>query len=245
MKQNKYDDAHFFAAYEKMPRSLNGLEGSGEWPLLKKLLPELKNKRVLDLGCGFGWHCRYARMEQAHSAVGIDISEKMLQRARELTDDPHIAYRQIPMEDIHFAADSFDVVFSSLAFHYVRAFKAICIKVHDCLTSGGKFVFSVEHPVFTARAEQDWWYDEQGNRLHWPIDHYQHEGIRHTPFLTEDVIKYHRTLATYINTLVDAGFTIKTVEENFATEEMIQKNPAMFDENRRPMFLLISAEKMM
>ncbi|MBR3121445.1 MAG: class I SAM-dependent methyltransferase, partial [Oceanobacillus sp.] len=89
MKQNKYDDAHFFAAYEKMPRSLNGLEGSGEWPLLKKLLPELKNKRVLDLGCGFGWHCRYARMEQAHSAVGIDISEKMLQRARELTDDPH------------------------------------------------------------------------------------------------------------------------------------------------------------
>lgn len=61
MKQNKYDDAVFFSEYEKMPRSVKGLEGAGEWPVLKSLFPELKNKSVLDLGCGFGWHCRYAR----------------------------------------------------------------------------------------------------------------------------------------------------------------------------------------
>lgn len=85
MKQNKYDDVNFLSAYEKMPRSVKGLEGAGEWYVLKELLPELRNKSVLDLGCGVGWHCRYAREQQARSVIGVDISEKMLQKAREMT----------------------------------------------------------------------------------------------------------------------------------------------------------------
>jgi cyclopropane fatty-acyl-phospholipid synthase-like methyltransferase len=68
-----------------MPRSVKGLEAAGEWHVLQALLPELRNKSVLDLGCGFGWHCRYAREQQASSVTGVDISEKMLQKAREMT----------------------------------------------------------------------------------------------------------------------------------------------------------------
>lgn len=60
MKQNKYDDNIFFNKYSNMGRSEKGLEGAGEWHELKKMLPNFKNKRVLDLGCGFGWHCRFA-----------------------------------------------------------------------------------------------------------------------------------------------------------------------------------------
>ena len=60
MKENKYDDSVFFEQYSHMPRSEQGLSAAGEWPALKALLPELAGKRVLDLGCGFGWHCRYA-----------------------------------------------------------------------------------------------------------------------------------------------------------------------------------------
>lgn len=66
-----------------MARSVKGLDGAGEWPLFQALLPELVNKRVLDLGCGFGWHCRYAREQKAHPVIGVDISEKMLQITRE------------------------------------------------------------------------------------------------------------------------------------------------------------------
>lgn len=80
MKQNKYDDANFFSAYEKMPRSVKGLEGAGEWPVLKGLLPDLQNKRVLDLGCGFGWHCRYARAQQASSVIGVDTRKKCFKK---------------------------------------------------------------------------------------------------------------------------------------------------------------------
>ena len=243
MKQNKYDDENFFSAYEKMPRSVKGLEGAGEWHVLKALLPELRGKSILDLGCGFGWHCRYAREQQAASVIGIDISEKMLQKAREMTEDPSITYIEMAIEDINFSEAQFDVVISSLAFHYIKSFEVICKKVYECLKPGGSFVFSVEHPIFTSRGEQDWYYDSQGNRLHWPIDDYQSEGIRETTFLTENVIKYHRTFSTYLNDLIIAGFTIKAVYEPEPSEGMLQSIPEMKDELRRPMFLIISAEK--
>jgi ubiquinone/menaquinone biosynthesis C-methylase UbiE len=243
MKQNKYDDLNFFSEYEKMPRSVNGLEGAGEWHILKALIPELRNKSVLDLGCGFGWHCRYASEQQASSVIGVDISEKMLQRAREKTDDPFISYINMPIEDINFSESQFDVVISSLAFHYIKSFETICKKVYDYLKPGGSFIFSVEHPIFTSRNEQDWYYDNKGNRLHWAVDNYQSEGIRETTFLTENVIKYHRTFSTYINDLIDAGFSISTVKEPTPSEEMVNSVPEMKDELRRPMFLIISAEK--
>ncbi|WP_077325591.1 class I SAM-dependent methyltransferase [Virgibacillus siamensis] len=243
MKQNKYDDVRFFSAYERMPRSIDGLEGAGEWPVLKSLLPEFRKKQVLDLGCGFGWHCRYAREQQASSVTGVDISEKMLERAREKTRDPEVHYIHSSIEDIRFDAATFDIVISSLAFHYIQSFKGIADKVYGLLKPGGDFVFSVEHPIFTSRNEQDWCYDQQGDRLHWPVDHYQSEGIRHTSFLSENVLKYHRTFSSYVNALISAGFGIKSIKEPAPTEEMLRTNPNMKDEDRRPMFLIIAANK--
>ena len=54
MKENKYDDEIFFEKYSQMDRSKKGLTGAGEWHELKKMLPDFKGKKVLDLGCGFG-----------------------------------------------------------------------------------------------------------------------------------------------------------------------------------------------
>ncbi|MFD1335807.1 class I SAM-dependent methyltransferase [Oceanobacillus iheyensis] len=243
MKQNKYDNQNFFSKYEQMPRSVKGLEGAGEWHILRDLMPDFKDKNVLDLGCGFGWHCRYAREQQASSVIGVDISENMIRKACEITSDPLISYVKAPIEDFAFSESQFDVVISSLAFHYIESFKSICEKIYNSLRSRGSFVFSVEHPIFTSRREQDWYYDEQGNRLHWPVDHYQKEGVRKALFLNEKVIKYHRTISTYMNDLIDAGFIIKTVKESFPSDVMLKNDPKMEDENRRPMFLMISASK--
>ena len=209
----------------------------------RSLLPELQDKVVLDLGCGFGWHCRFARKEQASSVVGVDISGKMLERACELTDDPAISYVQMPIEEIKFSNSQFDIVISSLAFHYIESFEAVCKKVHDYLKPGGSFIFSVEHPIFTSRNEQDWHFDEQGIRLHWPVDNYQSEGVRKTSFLAENVIKYHRTISTYLNDLIAVGFVVTAVKEPMPSDDMLKNEPMMKDENRRPMFLIISAEK--
>lgn len=243
MNQNKYDDPVFFSEYMKMSRSSEGLDGAGEWPIFKRMLPELKGTDVLDLGCGLGWHCRYVREQQARSVIGVDLSEKMLAVAREKTTDQQIQYLNMPIEMISFSIEQFDLVLSSLAFHYLEAVDLIFKKVYDYLKPGGSFVFSVEHPIFTSNQTQDWFYDQAGNRAHWPVDDYQGEGVRQTTFLTEDVIKYHRTISTYINALLNADFTIKSVEESYVTEAMIENDSEMADENRRPMFLMISAKK--
>ena len=182
MRQNNYDDPACFANYSQMARSSGGLEAAGEWPAFRELLLALREKNVLDLGCGFGWHCRYACHQQARSVVGVDLSEKMLARARASTNDAAIADRRLTIEDLDFSAGAFDVVLSSLALHYVEHFDLLCRKVHSCLVAGGPFVLSVEHPVFTARASQDWYYGQHGERLHWPVDHYQEEGAPGTIF---------------------------------------------------------------
>lgn len=243
MKQNKYDDDAFFEKYSNMERSKNGLESAGEWHELKTLFPDFKNKRVLDLGCGFGWHCRFATENKALSVIGIDLSQKMLNVAKRKTNSEHIQYICMPIEDIDFPENSFDVVISSLAFHYVQSFEDILRKISKCLSIGGDLVFSVEHPVFTAHGKQDWYYDDQGNKLHWPVDRYFTEGMREAIFLDEKVIKYHRTLTTYLNCLLKAGFEITGVIEPKPSEDMLHSVPGMEDELRRPMMLLISAKK--
>ncbi|MTI46370.1 MAG: class I SAM-dependent methyltransferase [Firmicutes bacterium] len=243
MKQNKYDESIFFDKYSNMERSKKGLEGSGEWYELKKMLPDFRGKRVLDLGCGFGWHCRFAIENGAKSVIGVDISRKMLKEAKDKTKSEHIQYICIPIEDIDFQENFFDVVISSLTFHYIQSFEDILSKIKKCLSSGGEFVFSVEHPIFTAQGLQDWCYDDKGNISHWPVDQYFKEGRRKANFLGEEVIKYHKTLTTYLNCLMKAGFEITGFVEPKPAEELLNTVPRMVDELRRPMMLLVSSRK--
>lgn len=242
MKQNKYDDTVFFEKYSKMDRSTKGLAGAGEWETLEKLLPQFKDKRVLDLGCGFGWHCQYAMEHGARSVTGVDLSENMLQIAKEKTDE-RINYLRMPIEDISFDNNSFDAVISSLAFHYIENFQPVAEKIASYLVPGGDFVFSAEHPVFTSYGSQDWYYDEDGNILHFPVDRYFSEGVRTTAFLGEKVIKYHRTLTTYLNILLQAGFEIAGFAEPQPPEHLLKTVKGMSDELRRPMMLIIKTRK--
>lgn len=243
MQQNKYDDPSFFANYSQMPRSVGGLESAGDWPAFRVLLPDLRDQRLLDLGCGFGWHCRYARGQGARWVVGVDLSEKMLARAKADTEDRAIEYRRAAIEELDFQAGQFDVVMSSLALHYVKRFDVVCRQVSRWLTAEGAFVFSVEHPVFTAIAAQQWCLGPSGERLHWPVDDYHEEGARHTKWMADDVIKYHRTTATYVNALIDSGFSITRLLEPAPSAEMLVQWPEGNDERRRPMFVLVAAAK--
>lgn len=243
MKENKYDHPSFFDQYEKMLRSQIGLEGAGEWHTLKNMLPDFHGKNILDLGCGFGWHCRFAIENGAKTVTGIDLSERMLAKAVEINSLPGIQYERIALEEVDYPAEKFDIILSSLTLHYVESFDSIAQNIYKWLTPGGSFVFSVEHPVFTAEGGQDWIYDKNGEKICWPVDRYFIEGKRNTTFLGENVIKYHRTLTSYLNILLKAGFKIKEVIEPQPGEEMLKEIPEMKEELRRPMMLLISAEK--
>ena len=239
---NIYDDRRFFEKYSQMSRSRLGLEGAGEWRTLERMLPDFSGKRVLDLGCGFGWHCVYAARHGAVRVLGLDRSENMLRRAREQTRETAVEYRQMELEEYEYPEGAFDVVLSSLALHYVKDFSDVCQKAARTLVRGGDFVFSIEHPVFTAYGEQEWMYGPAGEILCWPVDRYFEEGERDAVFLGERVKKQHHTLTTLVRGLLESGFQITDLAEPQPPEEMIDL-PGMADELRRPMMLIISARK--
>jgi ubiquinone/menaquinone biosynthesis C-methylase UbiE len=240
MTQNVYDNAEFFERYSQLPRSVEGLDGAPEWPALRAMLPAPGGLKVLDLGCGFGWFCRWVRAHGASEVLGLDVSEKMLARARSDTSDPAITYLRADMEQLELAPASFDLVYSSLALHYIEHLGELLSQVYRVLVPGGRFVFSVEHPVFTAPVEPGWLVNASG-RKSWALDAYLEEGPRSTDWLAKGVIKQHRTLATYVNLLLGLGFALIRVEEWGPTPQQIAAQPVWADERRRPPFLLVSA----
>ncbi len=242
MTQNIYDDDEFFAGYSRLRRSVEGLDGAPEWPALRALLPDLRGRKVLDLGCGFGWFCRWARQQGAAHVLGIDVSERMLARCRAATADRTITYTRADMEQLELPADSFDLVYSSLALHYLENLSGLMSQAYRSLVPGGALVFSVEHPIFTAPVEPGWSLNA-GGRKTWPVDGYLDEGPRSTDWLTKGVIKQHRTFATYINMLVGLGFLITHVAEWGPTTAQIAAQPSWADERQRPPFLLVAAAR--
>ena len=240
--RSEYDNEHFFEEYAKMPRSQGGLAAAGEWHQLKPLFPPLEGKNVLDLGCGYGWHCSFAAEQGAARVLGLDLSEKMIGEAQRRNSAAGVEYRVCGIEEYDYPVQTWDCVVSNLALHYIEDIGAVFEKVHRTLKPGGVFLFNIEHPVFTAGVEQDWVYDGDGAPLYWPVDDYFLPGERKTHFLGCDVTKQHHTLTQILNGLLERGFVLTAVEEAMPPREMLDI-PGMKDELRRPMMLLVRAEK--
>ena len=225
-----------------MPRSKSGLNAAGEWHQLKPLFPSLQGKTVLDLGCGYGWHCTFAAERGAAQVLGLDLSEKMIEEAKKRNAKKQIKYRICGIEEYEYPEKMWDCVVSNLALHYIENIKEIFRKVYETLKVGGTFIFNIEHPVFTAGVGQDWIYTEAGTPQYWPIDQYFTPGKRNTHFLGCDVVKQHHTLTQILMGLLNNGFELEVVEEVEPPEEMMHI-PGMKDELRRPMMLLVKANK--
>mgnify|MGYP001262140938 FL=1 len=237
---NTYDNDVFFEAYAKMPRSKDGLKAAGEWHQLKPLIPPLEGKCCLDLGCGYGWHSKYAADRGASKVLGIDLSKKMIDEARMRNADAKIEYRVCGIEDYGYPEKTWDFVISNLALHYIEDLESVFRKVHQTLKPDGVFLFNIEHPVFTAGVNQDWIYTDDGEAKFWPIDNYFIPGERHTHFLGCDVMKQHHTLTQILMGLINNGFEIQAVEEAEPPKDMLDL-PGFENELRRPMMLLVKA----
>ena len=239
---NPYDENSFFTAYSKMSRSVEGLKSAAEWRQLRLLFPALEGKMMLDLGCGYGWHCKYAVQQGAKAVLGIDLSEKMIGEAKKRNADPKITYRVCGIDAYDYPADSYDLVVSNLALHYLADLDEVYRGIFRTLKERGLFLFNIEHPTFTAGVNEDWLRDAEVKTLCWPEDDYFLPGARAVNFLGQKVIKQHHTLTQILGGLLRCGFRIDAVEEAMPSPEMACL-PDMKDEMRRPMMLLARAEK--
>ncbi|HWL79480.1 MAG TPA: class I SAM-dependent methyltransferase [Roseomonas sp.] len=242
MTQNIYDNPEFFAGYSRLGRSVQGLEGAPEWPALQAMLPDLRGRRVVDLGCGFGWFCRWARGQGASVVLGLDVSERMLARARASTADPAITYERADLEQLRLPEAAFHLAYSSLALHYIEALPDLMAQVHRALAPGGMLVFSVEHPIYTAPRQPGWTTGPEG-RSTWPVDAYLNEGPRSTDWLAKGVVKQHRMIGTYVNLLIGLGFALAHLQEWGPTPAQIAARPELAVECERPAFLLVAARR--
>ncbi|MBQ8095253.1 MAG: class I SAM-dependent methyltransferase [Clostridia bacterium] len=232
---NQYDVPDFFAAYAQMSRSMYGLSCAGEWHQFEKLFPALSGLKVLDLGCGYGWHCKYAVDHGALHVTGIDQSRLMIDEAIHRNPDKRIEYRVCSLLDFDYPEEAYDLVISNLVLHYVKNLDTVYERIFKTLQSGGAFLMNIEHPTFTSGVNQQ--FSSDGS---WPVHQYFYSGKRQTMFLGHRVTKYHHTLTQILMGLIQAGFRLTAVEEAMPPETW---RHAMPEEYNRPMMLLVRADK--
>lgn len=243
-QQNIYDNATFFEGYKKIRENALNANNLFEIPALFSMMPDLKGKRVLDLGCGFGEHCKLFVDYGAEKVIGIDISSRMLEVARQENCDPKIVYINMPMENIAQINESFDVVVSSLALQYVEDFVGVVKNIYTLLDTDGIFIFSQEHPLVTCHSGGSrWTRDENGEKKHVNLANYGVEGEREAKWFVDNVKVYHRTFSKIVNTLLEAGFSIENMIEPLPTLEMLERYPDYKDLLHKPDFLLMKVKK--
>ncbi|KAJ5695178.1 hypothetical protein N7536_005590 [Penicillium majusculum] len=277
--QNIYDNPEFFSTYGDLPRSQHGLLAAPEWPILEKMILNsksspigplentLKGSRILDLGCGYGWFVCWAREKGAGYVKGVDLSQNMINRAKEFEAETNHLMVPAPTTEIIFEIDDletinlsqhpeqglYDLVYSSLAFHYVDDIVRLFREIHSCLKKGsnherrGRFVFYVEHPIVTAPVHPGPDYKvirEAGeDQKVWPLNSYSREGLRLTSWLgAEGVRKYHRTVETYVTALLENGFVLTGLKDWCRSRTNVAGRLEGNVERPCPNFLIISAE---
>jgi SAM-dependent methyltransferase len=222
-----YDDPAFLAGYQELRREKRGLNDELEIPAMAGILPAVDGLRVVDLGCGEGDLAVRLAEGGAAEVVGVDASAAMLARA---VACPRVRYQRADLADFELPAASVDLVVSSLALHYVEDLDGLVGRVAAWLMPGGRFVFSVEHPVVTAPLVEG------------TLDDYADEGARQRTWFGRPVVKYHRTLATTVATLQRHGFSLQAVQEPLPTEAQVAAHPHLAIHRRRPPLLLIAAQ---
>lgn len=244
MSQNIFDNDVFFEKYRELRRNKYNYNTLVEQPAIKSLLPDLQEKAVLDLGCGYGENCYDFVKKGAKLVVGVDISRKMLDIANREYSDKLIDYIHMDMKEIGLLNQKFDLVFSSLAFHYVKDFKKLLRDINKLLNRNGILLFSQEHPYTTApKAGPEWTKDDKGNKIHYNLSDYMYSGERHYRWFVDDVEKYHRPISEIVNSIISCGYIINKVVEPVPDEYALEKRPDYIDEFDKTTSIIIKCKK--
>ena len=248
-KTSVYDKENFFELYQKLRENPISLNEIVEKPTMLSLLPDLKGKKLLDLGCGTGGHLQLYLERGADKVIGTDLSEKMLEQAEKDLQkcgqfSGHFSLYHLPMEKLaELPERHFDVITSSFAFHYIENFPALLSTICDKLSSNGTLVFSQEHPITTCHKEGDRWEkNEKKQQIAYRLNHYREEGERNRNWFKQPFQTYHRTTATIINNLIHTGFQIEQMEEPMLADQP-QWHNEFKDLSHRPPLLFIKARK--
>lgn len=171
-------------------------------PAMVDLAGDVAGRRVLDAGCGSG-PLATALRDQGAIVCGFDLSPAMVDLARKrLGHDSALLVADLA-EPLPYEDDTFDVVVSSLALHYLEDWIAPLTELRRILGPGGRLVVSVPHPAAYMFNYQD--------RDYFALTQYseEFEFDGHKTVLTY----WHRPLHAMTDAFTEAGFRIEVVSE--------------------------------
>ena len=243
--QNAYDIKNFYEQYKDMRDKKINANELIEMPIIKAMLPALDNLSIIDLGCGNGTMSKYFIDQGAKYVLGLDVSHNMINEAKEVNNDKKIDYEVLPMEQLSTLKNKFDIVYSSLAFHYIEDFDKLIKDISLLLNKDGMLIFSQEHPLVTATilSEGQEKKTQINNKRYYYLSDYNNNSKRIVKWNDEDIVKYHRNFSFIINTLIKYGFEIMEIQESTAIKEaveVVEKYKYLID---RPYFLFVKAVK--
>ena len=239
-----YDDKSFFDNYIDLRNDENNYNDLVEQPAMFELIGDVKDKKILDIGCGYGATTIKLAKNGARKVLGIDISEKMIEKGKRENSHEVVGYKVLPTDKLSDINDKFDLVVSCLVFHYIKDLKKLFTDISNLIESDGEFIFSMEHPICTAsKCSRRWIVDQDENVERFLTDNYSEEDVRNTEWLGKSVTKYHHKLDTIFNALIEVGFIIEKVVEPQPDDAVVEKVPKMARGLQRPVFLIIKCKK--
>ncbi|NJL96723.1 class I SAM-dependent methyltransferase [Candidatus Gracilibacteria bacterium] len=117
-----------------------------EKPAIYSLLPkDLSSKTIYCLGSGSGQECDYIMNLGVKKVIGSDNSANLLEYAQ--LQYPLIEFELNDMNNLKLESNSNNIVFSSLAFHYIDNWNKLLKSVHQSLKRDGELIISTHHPI--------------------------------------------------------------------------------------------------
>ncbi|OGI12219.1 hypothetical protein A3K64_02710 [Candidatus Micrarchaeota archaeon RBG_16_36_9] len=174
-----------------------------EMPSTLSLLQNIREKKILDLGCGVGTLSKILKKRGA-IVKGIDISPKMIEFAKQNVKD--VEFKVGSVYKLPYKSETFDIVVASLVVHYFSNLNKAFKEIRRVLKKDGIFIFSSDNPVvnITKRMKGK----QQKYRM---FDDYFKEGKVYRWWPTFKVrIPYQQiTFQTWIKTIIKNRFIIE------------------------------------
>ena len=235
-----YDDAAVFATYQQRRQRPDSPNDNLEKPVMLDLIGDVTGLAVLDLGCGDAAFGQELLDQGATRYVGVEGSQKMFELAQARLTDPRGQVIHQTLEDWSPPDEAFDLAVARLVLHYLADLATLFTKIHSSLRPGGRFIFSVEHPVITS-CNRGW--PAGTARQDWVVDQYFEPGLRVVNWMGGTVQKYHRTVEAYFMTLQQVGFGVEQLREATPRRPLFQDEATYERRKRIPLFLCLAGRK--
>lgn len=221
-----------------------------EKPAMRKLLPNLKNKKILLVGCGTGEESILLEEFGAGSMIGVDLSAESIRLANK--SYPNHEFKVADMHKLPFDDSSFDFVYSSLTVHYSSTPLEVYREIQRILRPGGVFQFTVGHPVRWASERiiidqvptKLMGYTEGDTQPHLYGNYSDFQEYDET-FPSGEILRFWiGPPSMHFGLLRQAGFDVTDFVETKAIEETKQVNEYYFERfSRFPQFIVFVAKK--